>query len=112
MWDLLCGEAGEDGVLDLLVHLLCELLHFIKLPIIWTAAADQRDNVVENGIELSILQHLFSVALGDVEDGVAGSDLHFRILVWLQTVHDGQDHGVEELNYGLVQHLVVLLHIR
>ena len=95
-YNVLRRKTCEDCVLDLLVNFLREFLYFV------IGTANQCDNVVENGIELSALEYLLSVALRDVEDGVAGRHRHLRVLVNLKALRDWRNHLIQELRDGLV----------
>ena len=72
-------------------------------------AADQRDDVVKNGVELATLQDFLPVALRDVEDGIACCHGHLWVLIDLQALGDWCDHLVEELHNRLMQLVVILL---
>jgi len=60
------GKARENGVLDLVINLLGELPDFGR------GRTDQRNDVVEDLLEVLIPEHRLPVVLEDVEDGVAG----------------------------------------
>ena len=89
-------EAGEDGVLDLLVDLFGELLDLV------VRASDQSDDVIEDSVELTALKDFFAVALGYIENGVARGYRDLWVLVNLQTLSDRRDHVFEELANGFL----------
>ena len=69
---------------------------------------DQSDDVVENRVELATLQDFLSVALGDVEDGVAGGNLDLGVLVD-EAVRDRSNHIIQKLGHCLPQLVLVAL---
>ena len=58
---------------------------------------------------MATLEHLLSVALSYVEDGIAASHKHFGVLINLQALRDRLDHVVKELDNSLVKLVLVVL---
>ena len=97
---LLGREAGKDSVFDFFVDFFGKFFDFVV--ILGISAANQCDDIVENSVKMSVFEDLFSVALGNVENGVTSRNLNLRILIWLQTVYNWGDHVVQEFNNSLV----------
>ena len=100
---LLGREAGENCILDLLVHFLRIVPHLI------TVAANERDDVGKNGVEVPRFEYFLAEALSDVKDGIARGHQHFRVLVDLKTLHDRLEDLVQELGHGLLEKRLVAL---
>ena len=101
-YDVLGGKTCKDRVLDLLIDFFGEFFDLV----VWTA--DQRDDIVEDRVKLSALEHLLAIAFRDIENGIAGGDGDLRVLIDLQALRDRCDHLVEELDDSFVQLVIVL----